>query len=227
MLPKRWLLAPAAVLMLAILFLGIILGPLGLSAYVGGLLNFTPLGTALATLAGWLCLLVYGIKRLVIARRGMGATATRAILFWASVVGSIVASFVLLSVGVHPIAMHLYARGFETHVEIRTDIDVIQAWVQTLDPNDYVGEPIEHIPRALNQVDQPMAIARLHTRVRLELDEAGRPRVRLIWDASKFGLWGLVVGDENMETPASDPGMYGQYTRELRKGIYFWSRERP
>lgn len=61
--------------------------------------------------------------------------------------------------------------------------------------------------------------------VRLELDAKGRPCVRLSWDQSKAGTFGLVIGDPKMETPAFGPGMYDEQRMELRPGVYFWYTE--
>jgi hypothetical protein len=214
-----------AVVLVAIMLSATVLGPFGLSAYVGGLLNFSPLGVVMGTLVGWLGLFIIGIRRLLRVQRIRSGKAGRGIVFWAVVVGGIVASSVLQIAGAPPSAAELYLRGFRTYVESRTDIDAIQAWVKSLDPADYADERPEHFRRELDPADQPPAIARLHATVWLELDEAGRPKVRLIWDASKFGLWGLVVGDENMGTPESDPSIYGDLCHELEPGVYFWFRE--
>ncbi len=222
---RRCLKIAAGLLLAGLLLSGLILGPFGVGAYLGGLLNRSPFGTALVALAGWSYLLVHGVRKLLASRGAIGSGTSKVVVFWAVVVGCIVASFILHSVGVYPAWMPRFARGFERRLQTRTDIDAIRAWLHALDPNDYADERPGSFVEVLDRADQPQDIARLRARVWLELDEAGRPKVRLAWDASKLGSWGLVIGDERMETPASDHSMYGERCLQLRPGVYFWERE--
>lgn len=73
--------------------------------------------------------------------------------------------------------------------------------------------------------DLPEVLKRQSGYVHAEPDTNGRPSVRLVWNQSKAGVFGLVIGDKDMKTPPSEPGMYGEKRTELRPGIYFWYEE--
>jgi len=202
----------------------ILLGPFGSFAYAGGLLNIADIFAGLLAVAVWVSLLVYALVRVVVALRRAGPRRSDGPL-WMIVIAAVLLSFCLHFTEATPRGLTLFARGFERRLEVLTDIDAIQAWVVALDPNGYAGEPREYFREVLEEQDQPPVVACLDTDAWIELDEAGRPRLRLRWDASKAGFWGIVVGRQDMATPPPDYAMYGELTYELRRGVYFWFEE--
>ncbi|MDI6451388.1 hypothetical protein [Anaerobaca lacustris] len=217
---KAWLLG------LAVLS-GVILGPLGLVYWIAGFLMSAALALLLSCVAfvAWAVLLMAACVRFVRSLRARRKTAAG---LWLAVVVGIVIAHVLFWTGKTPYGHGLFARGFITQLELWTDIDALQAWAMSLDPNDCMEDRNHDTPRPgryLSKEEQPKVLRYLTDNVRLELDAKGRPCVRLSWDQSKAGTFGLVIGDPKMETPVSGPGMYDEQRRELRPGVYFWYRE--
>jgi hypothetical protein len=56
----------------------------------------------------------------------------------------------------------------------------------------------------------------------MEFDDMDRPTIRLIWGSGVMGGWGLVVGDEQMETPSPDFSQYGEVRQTVAPGAYVW-----
>jgi len=221
---REWLCGLRLVGVGALLGPALLLGPFGCFAYAAGLLNIANIFAGMLALVVWGSLLVYALVRLVRTLR-RGEPRRSQVPLWTVVVVAVLLSFLLHFTEATPHGTTLFARGFERHLEVLTNIDAIQAWVVTLDPNDYVGEAREYFREGLARRDQPPVVACLNADAMIELDDTGRPKLRLRWDASKAGLWGIVVGHEDMETPPPDYSMYGEITCELRRGVYFWFEE--
>ncbi len=221
---KEWLWGLGLMGLGAVLGPAMLLGSVGSFSYVGGLLNMAPMFAALLAVATWGSLLVYALLRLVTALRSTKQVESPVAL-WVAVIVAVLLSCFLQFTEATPNPMKLFARGFERRLEVLTDIEAIQAWVVALDPNDYAGQPRDYFRERLEKQDQPPVVACLNADARIELDDMGRPKLRLRWDAGRAGFWGLVVGHKEMETPPSDWSMYGERTHELRKGVYFWSEE--
>lgn len=210
-----WLLGLAA-------FFAIALGPWGLFAYVGGFLNSGLLWLFLfwAGLAGWAGLLLLGcslsVRNLRARRKG------KAILCFSVALG-IGLAFGLLLTGKASSSYHWFGCGVVRRLEMRTSIAAIQTWVESLEPRNYPGNlPSGHQSRSLSKEQQPQVLKCQDGMVRLELDADGHPRVRLSWYGGKGGTWGLTIGHREMNTPPSDPNIYGEKHTELRPGVYFW-----
>jgi uncharacterized membrane protein (UPF0136 family) len=214
---KAWLLG------LAVLS-GVILGPLGLVYWIAGFLMSAALALLLSCVAfvAWAALLMAACVRFVRSLRARRKTMAG---LWLAVVFGIVIAYVLFWTGKTPYGHGLFARGLVTQLKLWTDIDALQAWAMSLDPNDCMEDRNYDTPRPgqyLRKEEQPKVLRYLTNNVRLELDAEGRPCVRLSWNQGKTGTFGLVIGDTKMETPASGPGMYDEQRRELRPGVHFW-----
>jgi hypothetical protein len=96
-----------------------------------------------------------------------------------------VASFVLAcSCGGAP--TDIWARGIASHVRTRADVEGIQNWLSTLDPNDCQDQPLEvkiapgaQISNPPKYIPIPPSVGRLgRYSNRLLRDDAGRPMIR-------------------------------------------------
>lgn len=199
---------------------GIVFGPLGLPVYVAGFLKSYLLFmfVAFAGLAAWAVLWLAGCTHLVRALR----VRRKVVDIWSSMVLVVPLVFVSFIMRMTPCPL-TFEEGLIGRLEMRTDIEAVQTWVESLDPNDCRGDPhMDRRGRNLTGEQLPQVLQHQDGMVRLELDAEGRPCVRLTWLEGKAGTWGLVIGRKGMKTPPSEPGMYGERRTELRPGVYFW-----
>jgi hypothetical protein len=216
---KVWRQAGPWFLGLAVLS-AIVFGPLGLPMYVAGFLKsyllflfvvFTGLG---AWTVMWLAGGIHLVRALRARRRVMD--------IWSSMVLVVPLVFVSFTIRVTPYPI-VFEDGLISRLEMRTDIEAVQTWVESLDLNDCQGDPHrDRRGRNLAGEQLPHVLQYQDGMVRLELDAEGQPCVRLTWLEGKAGTWGLVIGRRAMKTPPSEPGMYGERRNELRPGVYFW-----
>jgi len=206
----------------------VFLEPSWLSDWIAGFLNSAFLWSvpkACFFLLGWPVLFVLACIRFI---QDLRSQQKMRMALWLSIAVGIVLAYAQLKMNQTWSSQAFFARGLLTRVDIRTDIDAVRTWLTSLDPNDCMTEGYSSEPqpwRYLSRKDQPKVLQRQGDNVRLELDAEGRPSVRLEWDQSKDGSFGLVIGHRDMKTPPSEPGMYGEKRTELRPGIYFWYEE--
>jgi len=217
----NWRAVLASLLGLAILS-SVALGPTWLISYMAGLLNSGMIWilSSVSALVAWVGLLMIACLQFVRSLRGRHKMAT---VLWLSAAAGIVLAFALFFTGTTPSSEVFFARGIIMHLEMQTDINAIQTWVESVDPSDCLDD--QHPSRRgrhLARDDQPPVLKRQTGMVDLELDARGAPSVRLTWFGGKSGTWGLVIGRRDMRTPLSGPGMYGEKHTELRPGVYFW-----
>lgn len=203
----------------------VILGPFWLSSWISGFLISAGLWILLnlCVFAGGSLLVIMAAARLISdIRKGR---RTRAIL-WLSIGIGVVAAFHLMWIGVTPSYRRFFGHGLVTRLDIQSGVGAVRTWVASLDPNDCAPMPHGN-PRGryLQRGTYPKVLKHHNGFVQLEPDAEGRPSVRLAWDQSKAGRFGLVIGTEDMKTPPSEPGTYGQKRTELRPGVYFWYEE--
>ncbi len=215
------------VLLGAAVLSAVVLGPFWLLSWVAGFFAAAWLGLVflLCCLIGWATLLVVACVQF---RVNLRCHRKRWAALWLSMACGIVLAHSLYWIGTTPKPLAFFGRGLLARLDIRTDIDAARAWVASLDPNDcmttgYSSEPKPW--RYLSSEEQPQILERQSDNVRLELDAEGRPSVRLEWDRSRAGTFGVVISQRGMKTPASEPGMYGEKRMRLRSGIYFWYKE--
>ncbi len=214
-----WDLALAAVP----LWFGILIDPLCVLNYLGGLINvpfalfgllmsvmFIPL--APVGLVGLFVRMLFVWPRRIHSRN-------RLLAAWTAVV--IVCCVVVLPFALRiSRPMHAFMAGFEKHVQWRSDVGVIQAWLGTLDLNDFSKDGPS---RPVGGLRVPMVVTRLRPSVtQILLDDRGRPVIGLSWGSGITGHWGFVVGHESMEIPPSDLSRYGEYRRAVAPGAYVW-----
>jgi len=205
------------------LWFGILFDSSGILSYLGGLINvpFALEGLMLSVMLiplVPLCLVGLLVRMLIVWPKRIRGWI-RLLVAWAAV-AIIFSAFVLPFVFRISIPMESFMNGFKKHVQWRTDIDAIQAWLGTLDPNGLDGRssatPIE-------EPDLPSAVTRLRPwSMGVTLDDKGRPMIRLSWGSGMMGGWGLVVGDKNMEMPPSDLSRFGEYRDPIAPGAYVW-----
>lgn len=211
-------------LVLAILS-AVIFGPYGVVSWIAGLTGLIFLRVLFVWWAfiGWIALFAAACRGVV---RGLRDRRKTSAGLWLGAALGIVLAYALFMMDKTPSSDAMFARGLVTHLEVLTDVDAIQTWIGSVDPNDCL--PVPHVNsrgRRLSREEQPEVLRRQWGHVQLELDAQGRPSVRLEWFQSKAGTFGLVIGDRAMTTPASEPGMYGEKRTAIRPGIYFWYEE--
>jgi hypothetical protein len=216
-----WRRAGIGVLGLAVLS-GIVLGPWGALGFVAGLLQSGVLMISfiLLGLIGWAILLWLACVHAV---RNWRTRRKASALCWSSMACGVVLAFAVGMVGQTPAPIHYFGHGVFQRLTMRTDVNAVQSWVESLHPADCLTGPHSgNKGRHLSEEEQPEVLKAAKGRVDLELDGEGQPCVRLSWYEGKGGTWGLVIGHRNMRTPAPDPRMYGESRMELRPGVYFW-----
>ena len=226
-------------LLLAILGSVLIGGPLGVIWYTGGLFNsaWLPLLSFLLLLSTpviLLLLLIHGAGRW----RSLSRRARWVHVLLTAICAACWMPGLLAWCGIEtqsPVVM--YARGFYRCAQIKTDVPAIQAWLNTVDPNDCQdllgarfarGEvPPPHVPKSM---PSPPCLACLPPRhSTLLLDDAGRPVIRLSWGFGPDVSYGIVVGNREMAIPKTQEPTerqgdreHGEYRKALAPGAYAW-----
>ena len=182
----------------------------------------------------FLLFIAVGTKRLVVdwTRYTRRKRLIRIIQIWIPV--TLIALF-LLSV-LTPIDTPLYqpgykpfTRGFRERMKHEADIPAIRNWLGTLQDEDCAGETIDLFSDSdyltsqwPDSVQWPKSLRVFNPHyVMLDLDENGNPKVRLTWGAA-LGHWGVEIGMEDMEIPASDFSRWGEYRLAVVPGVYVW-----
>jgi hypothetical protein len=129
-----------------------------------------------------------------------------------------------------------FTLGLQEYAQANVDVPTIQAWLQTVDARDCLGDQFRIPIEAMSEAEQarwPEAIKSLKPmQVGLYLDSARRPVVRLIWGGFDED-YGVVVGSSDMEvlrtklTPqeSTAPNVfheYAHYMRPLAPGAYVY-----
>lgn len=228
---RVWWIADIVLISLIVLP-SLLLGPLGVTAYVAGRRNDASLLFGGGTL--WMFSAIPVLVFLVIVVIRMLTTwprcmRTRRWVLWArpAMIAALVVYLILPFLPLMPVPPGSFMRGFEERMERRTDVQTIRAWLRTLDPNDCIGW-VHHGEEGWRnergtRIPLPDAITSLHpAMVSLLTDDVYRPKVHLAWFAGPFAKWGLVVGGEDLPTPPSDFSLHGEYRAELCPGAYVW-----
>lgn len=194
--------------------------------YLGGLINVPfPLEALMLSVVlvpgALLCPVILLVRMLVTWPRRL--RSWRGLLSaWGIAIGAFLVGFILPFL--LPIARpwDAFMAGFQRYVQRRVDIPAVQEWLAKVKP-----EPLEpgqaHPNIRVQESDLPASIAGLKAwGWRMESDDAGRARIWLTWGSGVMGGWGLVVGDEQMETPPSDFSQYGEVRQTIAPGAYVW-----
>ncbi len=200
----------------ALLFASVWLG-----GYIHGLRNEDPLISAfrfcwlVPVMLAWL--LVLAVRMAISWPRHVRGVRRLAILYLLVSVGLLVWLAVpFLDLWPTPHAM--FMRGFKGYVRASVDVESTRQWLSTVELARYGGEAAW----ASDRVEWPPWIKALEPGyVQVLPDESGRPMMRMSW-GGPFGHWGLVVGDEAMETPPSDFSRYGEVRETIAPGVYVW-----
>lgn len=228
---------------------GILLDPFGIVNYMCGLINvpihlFALFSSVLMLPIGVVCIVLFLARMIIIWPRHIRPWP-RLLLSWAIVIVGICLWIGPFFIQVLPGPFQRYACGLRRHVQATTDIEAIQRWLSTLDPNNIQGkwldmdvEPDIRREYMSRIIPAPNAIIRLRPKTtRFELDDSGRPMIRLMWGSGVMGSWGYIFGDKDMEIPETElPGrkelgnsIKMQYSYDPREtwltiapGVYVW-----
>ncbi len=185
----------------------------------------------------WLALLVF-IWLWVLAIRMFFTWPRRAqsfkrlVLAWAAAgIGTV--SCPVLCFMLSPCHHKVFTWGFREYARAHADIQAIQDWLKTVDPDAAMGMSQWTRWRELRS-DWPETIVRLDPEhLALTLDTEGRPKVSIGWSAIDLA-WGLTVGHEAMPIPQTQPRVKerlpaghvtynpGRYYLPLAPGAYVW-----
>jgi len=122
-----------------------------------------------------------------------------------------------------------FTYGFRERMRSKADVEDIRDWLRTLSKEDCTGRHIDILPDFFffkskwpDSIEWPKSLKVFNPHyVNLDLDENGKPKVRLTW-GGPFAHWGVVIGMEDMEIPESDFSRYGEYRLPLQPGAYVW-----
>jgi hypothetical protein len=125
----------------------------------------------------------------------------------------------------------MWARGLARYVRAQGDVEGIQNWLSTLDPNDCRDQPLEvkiapgvkisNPPKYIPIPPSVGGLARYNNR--LLRDDTGRPMIRFYLGGGGFIThWGIVIGHKDMPTPPSDRSDPGENRFPLAPGVYIW-----
>lgn len=221
------------IILLALIVLpSMVLCPFGLISYIAGRRNDCVLLFGggmfwlMALIPVWVLLVILAVRMF---RAWPKHVTSRRRLLWARPT-IIVALLLFLAwpfVRIGPPGYSPFMRGFAKRMELNANIGAIQAWLNTVDPNNYRGMLRLHEGKYVDdrgsQIALPESVTCLCPQYGFLLtDDRNHPMIRLAWFAGPFANWGVVIGDEQMPTPASDFSQYGEYRAELCKGAYVW-----
>jgi hypothetical protein len=231
---KRYWYVLDIVLIGLVLLYGVLFDHFGLISYVCGLYNQMVIVFAMVFVAVFffvpasLCLLVLALRMYASWPKHI-QSKSRLRLLRISVIIGLVAYLGLPFTLVRPPGYRTFTSGFKRHMEKKANIEAIRAWLSTLSPAACTGEYIDLYdsgsignPKWPDTIDWPESITCFDPHyAQLSLDSVGQPTIRLTWGGA-FGHWGLVVGSDSMETPASDLSRWGEHRVQLCKGAYVW-----
>jgi len=110
-----------------------------------------------------------------------------------------------------------FTNGFRERMRSKADVEAIRDWLKRRGKREPTSDTFRFI-----SYGWPKSVKALNpSYVNLDLDENGNPKVRLHW-GGPFGHWGVEIGMEDMDIPASDFGRFGEYRLPLEPGAYVW-----
>ncbi len=203
-------------------------GLCGLSFYLLGMFNVSPLAYLPCFLPILIPVIAIYLPVLIVraVSRRLGLTDRKWRRRMLSVIACRVfaASFLLAFVSsVAP--ANIWARGLGRYVKARADITGIQSWLDTLDPNDcpkYAPDvPTAHRPKDIPTPPSVGGLRRYGGQV--WRDEAGCPMIRFRLGGGGFIThWGLVIGRRDLQTPPDILDHVGEVHVTLAPGVYIW-----
>jgi hypothetical protein len=156
--------------------------------------------------AGWR---KQGGKKKLVALAKIGIPAVFIVLFSASVLASVE--------GMGFWAEH-FMHGFRDRISKKTDVEATRAWLKSrgdqYDTDHYQRIAGREWPEPLKALKPGVVL--------LSADGSGNAKVRLMWGSGFMGHWGVEIGMEDMEIPASAFSEFGEYRVTLEPGVYVW-----
>jgi len=111
-----------------------------------------------------------------------------------------------------------FTYGLRDRIRSKADIEAIRDWLKTLSKEHYTDSdgyiPPNELPKSLKELNPP-------PRVYVSADKNGNPAVRITWGAAIFH-WGVTIGMEDMEIPASDFRHWAESWLLVEPGVYVW-----
>lgn len=128
-----------------------------------------------------------------------------------------------------------FTHRFHYRMEQRLDAEAIRDWLSSLDESAFDGELYDllfsvnrktlpfSLPYEVTVLDKKIHYVRFYKK-------DGERYLRITW-GGPYGHWGVVIGPEDMDIPATvkphlseDSGVlqYGEYRVKLEDGVYVW-----
>jgi hypothetical protein len=213
------------VFVFVVLIAGVILFPLGGFDYICGRLNFMPywlfrwccypiIGCSIVLcLSIALCLRTKAFNALI--NRALTNRGAKALIVPIALVGLVV--FLWIVPGLRGPFYMSYMQGFRDRIESNADIEDLRIWLRTLREEDYSDENFIALESRFRE-----SLSVLRWTGYISAGENGSPEIRLVWGSSSSGVWGVVIGMEDTETPRSDYSEGGEYILAVEPGVYVW-----
>jgi len=110
-----------------------------------------------------------------------------------------------------------FTYGFRDRIRSKADIEAIRDWLRAINKEDYNDFGVR-----LHRDKWPKSLKALSPgTVHLSTDNNDNPQVRITWGAAMFH-WGLTIGMEDMEIPASDLNRWYESWLLVEPGVYVW-----
>ena len=123
-----------------------------------------------------------------------------------------------------------FLHGFRDRVRGKADVGAIRDWLETLNKKDCTrrgfsllsesGSFGRHWPDSIEWSESVRVFRPRY--VGFNVDDNDNLKVSLGWGTGMTRSWGLVIGPEDMEIPASDLKRHGEYRLPLEHGAYVW-----
>jgi hypothetical protein len=218
----------------------IIFIPLGGIIYLGGRFSGYPVSSAYACLiyfSGFCLLFVFVIAGAIQILCNWKIYTSRKKLIKTIQIGILILFFTSFVISIFtPIETYLWQPGYKLttygyrdRLRKEADIEAVRDWLRTLKKENCTGERINLVSGSdyskrywPDSIEWPESLKVLSPRlVCLDLDENGKPKIRLTWNEFMSFL-GVEIGMEDMEIPTSDFRRLGEYRLPLESGAYVW-----
>ena len=209
-------------------------GVIAAVAYMRGRQQYPPLSLGVPILLLLVLVIVSAVVLVLQSLRGPKPIQAERRASWVISLATIlcvIACLVLPFTRFRPPVYMAMMYGFRDYARANVDVEAVQAWLKTLDPKICTGQYNYELnsgctiecwwpdaaPWAKGVTPANPDFATLH------LDEGGRPMIRIMWLGMFMSRdYGLVVGDEQMETPRPDFFGHREYRMPLAPGAWIW-----
>ena len=110
-----------------------------------------------------------------------------------------------------------FLSGFRDRIKSKADIPAIREWLRTLDKGDYDDNakplPTDKWPKSLKVLNPPG--------IHIMRNQQGNLRIKIIWGGGLFH-WGVIIGVEDLEIPASEFVVSHGNWLSVQPGVYVY-----